>query len=155
MARQGLGGSGVGGSSLRSSDPYGMIRRANDSKKLRVVLGDLDEARSGMRSSRSPRRGEISEGSSLYEGTPSLGIGVQETGEGLLIRAVESDGIASRLDLRPGDLLREINGQKIREVADVRRADDPQKPVGLSRHIRRRRRGCRGLRVGTPEGLDW
>lgn len=98
------------------------IRRANDSKKLRVVLGDLDEARSGMRSSRSPRRGEISEGSSLYEGTPSLGIGVQETGEGLLIRAVESDGIASRLDLRPGDLLREINGQKIREVADVRRA---------------------------------
>ncbi len=98
------------------------VRRGNESKKIRVVLGDLEKGRLNARSSRPSRRGERSKGQSLYDGPPSLGIGVQETPQGLIVRAVESGGIGSRLDLRDGDVLREINGREIREVADVRRA---------------------------------
>lgn len=97
------------------------VRRDNKSMKLRVVLGDLDKGRATARAV-PPGTREQSQRSSLYDGTPSLGIGVQETSQGVLVRAVQPDGIGSRLDLRDGDLLREINGQKIREISDVRRA---------------------------------
>ena len=44
------------------------------------------------------------------------------TPEGLEVRSVEPRSVAARLELRPGDVLLEINGQAIEKVADVRAA---------------------------------
>ncbi|MGB1699047.1 MAG: trypsin-like peptidase domain-containing protein [Nannocystaceae bacterium] len=98
------------------------VRRGDKQTKLRVVLGDLEKGRLGARTRRPARTKDATKGSGLYDGTPSLGVAVQETPEGLVVRKVEPGGIGGRLDLRVGDIVREINGQKIREVADVRRA---------------------------------
>jgi S1-C subfamily serine protease len=41
---------------------------------------------------------------------------------GALIEAMDGRGLAARLGLRPGDIVREINGRGVRSAPDVERA---------------------------------
>lgn len=97
------------------------VRRDGATKKIRVRLGDLERERQAMRSPRQDRPRGSSPGR-LYDGRPSLGVAVTNTPEGLEVRSVEPRSVAARLELRPGDVLLEINGQAIEKVADVRAA---------------------------------
>lgn len=60
---------------------------------------------------------------------------VREDGHGLLVDAVSSDGIASDVGIRSGDLVFEIDGEPVSERADfersLRRARDESRPAVL------------------------
>jgi serine protease Do len=97
------------------------VIRDGKAKKLDVVLeerphpDELARMRTGF-----PSR---SGGGGLYgDGPPRLGVNVEETKEGLVIRSVERGGVGDELGLRKGDVIEEVNGQKIRSAEDVRRA---------------------------------
>lgn len=97
------------------------VERDGKRKKLDVKLeqrphpDDLARMRNGFEPT--PRR------RGLYgDGPPRLGVDIEETGEGLVVRRVQRGSVAADLGLRKGDVLREINGRKIKKPADVRRA---------------------------------
>jgi serine protease Do len=97
------------------------VERDGKTKKLQITLearphpDELARMRSGF-SSRPSKGG-------LYgDGPPRLGVNVEETKKGLVIRSVESGSVGDELGLRKGDVLEEVNGEKIRSAEDVRRA---------------------------------
>jgi serine protease Do len=51
-----------------------------------------------------------------------LGIEVQVTREGLIVRGVSRGSLGARLGLRVGDVITELNGKQVRDVDDVTRA---------------------------------
>ena len=59
-------------------------------------------------------------GSDLYGGKPArLGIEVQPEGEGLAVKRVVDGGVGHRLGLRAGDVLRSVNGKRVRSVPEI------------------------------------
>jgi len=48
-----------------------------------------------------------------------LGVQVKPSTEGLQIASVESESLADRIGLQPGDVLRSINGESVTDAADV------------------------------------
>ncbi len=56
----------------------------------------------------------------LYDGGPArLGVEVRETPAGLVVERVVEGGVGHRLGLRSGDLIEQVNGERIGSVADV------------------------------------
>jgi len=97
------------------------IKRDGKAKKLELTLekrphpDELARMRFGF-PSRSGKGG-------LYgDGPPRLGVNVEETKKGVVIRGVESGSVGDELGLQNGDVIEEVNGEKIRSAEDVRRA---------------------------------
>jgi S1-C subfamily serine protease len=97
------------------------VKRDGKTKKLEVTLearphpDELARMRSGF-PSRSGKGG-------LYgDGPPRLGVNVEKTEKGLVIRGVEPGSVGEELGLQKGDVLEEVNGEKIKSAGDVRRA---------------------------------
>lgn len=62
-------------------------------------------------------------GGGLYgSGAPRLGIGVESTPDGLTVKDVDKGGLGQQLGLRSGDVLLEVNGEKVTSADDVRAA---------------------------------
>ena len=93
------------------------IERDGKPQELVVALGSLpsdDELRRRVDPRRAPADPDL-----YGPGEPRLGVEVEPADGGVRVKAVRSGGVAADLGLRPGDLLREVNGRPIRAPADV------------------------------------
>lgn len=101
-----------------------VVWRNEREKQLRVVVARLDESRMAVATAPSSGGGRME--------IASLGIavgplttadkeaaGIDEDVEGVLILAVEGDGPADKKDIRPGDVIVEVNQDPVRQPNEV------------------------------------
>ncbi len=97
------------------------VKTVRDGKDLDlpVTLGALpgdDE----LRRMADPRRPAPGADDDLYgPGKPRLGVEIEAAPEGARVRSVRPGSVGADLGLRPGDLIREINGQAIRAPGEI------------------------------------
>ncbi len=80
-----------------------------------------DEGRAGDHSESGSSGGRSEKGSG-WSGGPRLGIGARATDDGLEVVEVHEGSLAETMGLRPGDVLRELNGLVLRRPSDVAEA---------------------------------
>lgn len=102
------------------------VRRGDDRVELAAVLSErprtdaLQRLRPARPSAKPPSF--LDPFSSPSRRPARLGIRARATDDGLEVVGVEPGSLAHELDLKPGDILRRLDGVDIREPADVRRA---------------------------------
>jgi serine protease Do len=75
-------------------------------------------------------------GGSLFEGKPRLGVDVERTSDGVVVRKVEKGSVAEQLGIVPGDVLQDVNGTKVTDPSDVAKALENNQS-GVSVNVRR------------------
>ncbi|MBQ3427446.1 MAG: trypsin-like peptidase domain-containing protein [Clostridia bacterium] len=61
-------------------------------------------------------------------GRPLVGIGIKETGYGLFISQVSEGSGAADAGLKTGDMILEVDGQKVKSTAEINKIRDTKKP---------------------------
>lgn len=121
------------------------VDRDGSRVKLNLTLGELPNEQSlakmqlgqgGLDGGLPPLPGAPKGGGSLFEGKPRLGVDVERTTDGVVVRKVEKGSVADQLGITPGDVLQEVNGTKITDPADVAKALE-KSPNGVSANVRR------------------
>lgn len=82
-----------------------VIRRGGEEKILKVIIGEMPEGA----------------GAFTTGGKTSLGLTIEDTPEGVIVTGVEP-GSPAETKIRPRDILLEVNGKSIKNVADYNKA---------------------------------
>lgn len=97
------------------------VIREGKEKSFNITIAELDDEKLARGSSPSGS-GEIELGLTVQELTPDIAerLGLSER-EGVVVSGVEDDSPAAEAGFRPGDLILEINREKVNNVNDYRR----------------------------------
>jgi len=90
-------------------------------RQVSVTLGELPDAERSAKAD--PQRADDL-GMTLSALTPSVAqqLGLPRAAEGVAVTDVDPSGAAARAGVRPGDLIREVDGRPVRSPAEVREA---------------------------------
>ena len=61
-------------------------------------------------------------------GRPLVGIGIKETGYGMFISQVQENSGAAEAGLKTGDMILEVDGQKVKSTTEINKIRDTKKP---------------------------